>query len=457
MVPPRRSAADLGGTGLSWRPAFSAELLERAAEVGFIEVVAEACFAQPALELEVQALAEVWPVVLHSIHMSLGSAEGIDMERAQRLGRLARAVRAVAVTEHIAFTRAGGVEIGHLTPLPRTQEAVDVLAANSAALAARLPVPLWLENIAAPFAWPDDDGSAAFDDGSFATAVAEATGCPLLLDVANLAANALNAGADPGAALQAFPLHRVALVHLAGGRWHDGFYLDTHADPLDPALHPLLSALGAAIGPVPLVLERDHHIPPMSELLDELGAARQARDLGAAGRPFVSPVAVPGARPGRLSSSLAARQADLARALVDADAAAPAGFEPQGLVRARQVLHRKRSDDALGLLPRLGHRRTVAESVVRGALLRAPRPQRSAPVRDAIAIARAALEEHGLRADAEQDLLWLEARFVDRGVHARVEPRRAPWLRVARIHDVGRVVVWKGLGAGAPVHMRRAG
>jgi uncharacterized protein (UPF0276 family) len=127
------------------------------------------------------------------VKLSLGSADGIDPARAHNLGRLAREVGALAVSEHVAMVRGGPLHIGHLTSLPRTREAVRVVARNVATLRRELPdVPLLLENIAWPFEWPDDE----MEEGAFHESVARATGCPLLLDLGNLLANAYNARRD---------------------------------------------------------------------------------------------------------------------------------------------------------------------------------------------------------------------------------------------------------------------
>jgi uncharacterized protein (UPF0276 family) len=451
-----------GSVGLSWRSAYAGDLLGAPQALGFVEVIAEACFASGEVAREARALSALWPVVLHSIHLSLGSADGIDDARARRLGRLARDIGAVAVSEHVAFTKAGGREIGHLTPLPRTAEAVAVVADNVARLQRHLDVPLWLENVACPFLWPEDVVASAWSDGAFATAIATATGCPLLLDVANLTANALNAGSDPTDALRDFPLDRVALVHLAGGHVDgDGFYLDTHAHPVPDDVFAALPALGAAVGRVPVVLERDAALPPTATLLEELARARAALDDGATragGRSWRVPAPRPARPPAAVATaSLAARQALVAAALVDVDlsaldAAVAAGFERAGLQRARRILVAKRAEDALGLLPRLASGGPEVVARARALLLSRPRPARSATLRDARTIAHGLVDDPVLGRDAAADLLVWRARFVDPGEPAPVRPRRGPFLRYDETAPGRRHLVIKGPGYAAPVH-----
>src|SRR5262245_24545504 len=226
------------GVAVGFRPELAADLLRAPEAVDFVEVVAETCFVQPSLRREACAASEIWPVVPHGLKLSLGSAEGVDLERGRRLGALARELRAPFISEHVAITRGGGREIGHLTPLPFTREAVRVLARNVGAVRRVLPdVPLLLENVAWTFRWPDD----AIPEGDFYREVVEATGCDLLLDVANLFANAVNAGQEPACALRSYPLDKVAMVHMAGGAPSDGFYLDTHAHAVPEEVFELLA------------------------------------------------------------------------------------------------------------------------------------------------------------------------------------------------------------------------
>ena len=160
------------GVGLGWRPEIAADLLVDRGAVDFVEVIAEACFVPSAQRREAVALAEAWPVIPHGVKLSLGSAEGVDEDRARRLGALAVALRAPMITEHVALTSAGGCDIGHLTQLPRTREAVRVVARNVARARRHLPdVPLVLENVAWTLRWPDDAmrEEVAIDNGAPAT------------------------------------------------------------------------------------------------------------------------------------------------------------------------------------------------------------------------------------------------------------------------------------------------
>ncbi|RAO33591.1 UPF0276 protein [Micromonospora saelicesensis] len=260
------------GVGIGWRPEIAGFVAELPG-LRFVEVVAEGVPASGPLPPGLTQLRDrAVTVVPHGVRLSLGGAEPVDPARVAHLAAVAQRLDAPLVSEHIAFVRAGGLEAGHLLPLPRSREAVDAVCANVARAQAELPVPIALEPIAALLDWPDDELSEA----DFLTEILDRTGALLLLDVANVHANARNRGADPLALLDRLPLERVAYAHVAGGSERGGFYHDTHTDPVPAAVLELVGALCARRRPPALLLERDGHYPPAAELRSELDALASA-------------------------------------------------------------------------------------------------------------------------------------------------------------------------------------
>jgi uncharacterized protein (UPF0276 family) len=202
--------------------------------------------------------------------------------RLARLAECARVLESPLVSEHIAFTRAGGLDAGHLLPLPRTRDALDVLAENIRIAQDALPVPLALENIAPLFTWPGEE----LTEGQFLSELAERTGALLLVDVANLHTAQVNLGTNAGDVLDALPLERLAYVHVAGGVERDGIWHDTHTHPVGEPVLALLEDLAARMpgasglpglpGLPGVLLERDGDYPPDAELAGELEAIRNA-------------------------------------------------------------------------------------------------------------------------------------------------------------------------------------
>lgn len=252
------------GVGVGWRPAIADLITHRGASLGFTEIVAENISPSrvpPALtSLDL-------PVVTHGVTLGLAGADQPDRRRLAHLAAVAEALGSPVVSEHVAFVRAADapdplhgdvLEAGHLLPPPRTRESLAVLVENVRAAQDQLPVPLAVENIAALFTWPED----TLSEPDFLGELVARTGVRLVLDLANLFASATARGSDPVGDLERWPLEAVAYVHVAGGEFRDGLYLDTHGHPL---VAPVLELVAAFIDRFPddppgLMLERDSDV-----------------------------------------------------------------------------------------------------------------------------------------------------------------------------------------------------
>lgn len=295
------------GTGIGWRPEIADGIAELPG-VDWVEVVAEnICpgHLPPAL----QALrARGTTVVPHGVSLGLGGAERPDPGRLAALAERAEALGAPLVTEHIAFVRAGGpltaspaMEAGHLLPVPRTRDALDVLCENVRIAQDALPVPLAVENIAALVNWPGEE----MTEGQFLAELVERTGVRLLIDVANLHTNRVNRNEDPATALDELPVEAIAYVHVAGGIERDGVWHDTHAHPVTRPVLDVLAELCARVTPPGVLLERDEDFPATGELAAELDAIRTV--LKEAPTPTVLPAPAPVPRPLRATGVAVSR------------------------------------------------------------------------------------------------------------------------------------------------------
>lgn len=260
------------GVGIGWRPEICGFIAELPG-LAFCEVIAESLPLVRGRAIVPDELAALGATVVpHGIGLSLGGAEPVAQQRIDRLAACAQALDAPFVSEHIAFVRADGVEAGHLLPIPRTRESLDVVVDNVRRTQDGLPVPLAVENVAALFDWPD----AEFTEAQFLTELTDRTGVLLLLDVANVYANARNHGVDPIAELGRMPLEPVAYCHVAGGREIDGRYHDTHTDPVPEEVLDMVRSLTS---PKPMLLEIDGNYPSAEQLLDQLDAVADAAAL----------------------------------------------------------------------------------------------------------------------------------------------------------------------------------
>ncbi|UTR78979.1 DUF692 domain-containing protein [Streptomyces cavourensis] len=294
------------GIGIGWRPEIAAEV-EALTGIDWVEAVAENLCADHLPGSLVRLRERGVTVVPHGVSLGLGGADRPDPERLAGLAARAELLGTPLVTEHIAFVRAGGpltasprLEAGHLLPVPRTRDALDVLCENVRIAQDALPVPLALENIAALISWPDEE----LTEGQFLAELVERTGVRLLIDVANLHTNHVNRGEDPAKALDELPVEAIAYVHVAGGVEKDGVWHDTHAHPVTAPVLDVLAELRSRVDPPGVLLERDDAFPPGAELAAELetirGTLRSAARAGTVARAAVppsSPVAPAAAAP----------------------------------------------------------------------------------------------------------------------------------------------------------------
>lgn len=188
-------------------------------------------------------------------------------------------------SEHLAFVRAGDIEIGHLTAPPRTATTIDATAANLDLARRVVGSAPSVENIATLIDPPASDR----DEATWLCQTIAAADSGLLLDLHNLYVNSINFGLDPYSFLSQLPMERIRTVHISGGKWiqdatrENRRILDDHLhDPPDP-IYDLLSALAARCpNPLTVILERDGAYPPMDHLLAQLTRARRALHLGRA-------------------------------------------------------------------------------------------------------------------------------------------------------------------------------
>jgi hypothetical protein len=259
------------GSGLGYRPPFRADLFAHRSGVDFLEIIADHYFdAAPEKLKELDLLRAHFPLVAHGLDLSIGSAEGVDAAYLEKLAQLIARIEPPWWSEHLCFTRAGGVEIGHLAALPYTREAVDVVARNVDRVRKRISAPLVLENITTVVRVP----GAEMDEPEFLAQVLSRTGCGWLCDVANLYTNAVNQCVDLDATFERWPWDRLVQIHYAGGRWRDGVLIDSHDAATSEAVWALYDRIVARAPVKGVILERDERLPPFSDLLDEVARAR---------------------------------------------------------------------------------------------------------------------------------------------------------------------------------------
>lgn len=277
--------------GLGWRPELAASILSHLDRIDVVEVILDDYLRAPARKLRsLRTLAAQVPVLHHGVGLGLASSHPVEDVRLEGLARVLDVLAPEAWSEHLAFVRAGGWEIGHLAAPPRTAATVDGALENLHRLGKAVGALPALENIASLV----DPPGSGMSEPDWTRAILAGSDCPMLLDLHNLYANAVNFGFGPEAYLRAFPLDRVRQVHLSGGHWipepaeqasHPGArrLLDDHVHDVPDPVYGLLEILAAeAEAPLTVVIERDGQFPAFGALLEQVDRARTAVARGRA-------------------------------------------------------------------------------------------------------------------------------------------------------------------------------
>ena len=272
----------LHGFGLGLRPQHYAALLQGdGAAVDWLEIVSENYMVDGGRPLAMlDRIAERWPLAMHGVALNIGGGDPLDADYLHALSKLAKRVRPALISDHLCWTRHRGVQLHDLLPLPYDEDTLRHVAARVRRVQDALGAQLVLENVSSYLRFAGD----TLDEAGFLSAVVADTGCGLLLDVNNVYVNAHNHGIDAIAYLDALPAHAIKQIHLAGhsaDALGSGLLIDTHDAPVCDGVWALYAHARQRFGAVPTMIERDDHIPPLAELLAELGIARGiAADAG---------------------------------------------------------------------------------------------------------------------------------------------------------------------------------
>jgi uncharacterized protein (UPF0276 family) len=262
--------------GVGLRSPHIAEVMRTHPAVPWFEVHAENYMGGgPA----VRALTQIrrdYPISLHGVGLSLGSADGLDARHLARLKRLVERLEPVLVSEHLAWSMAGGAYLNHLLPLVYSEETLAIVCRNVDHAQTVLGRRLLVENPASYLRFVD----SCIPEPEFLTAIVRRTGCALLCDVNNIYVTSQNFAQNPVAYLEMLPTDVVGEMHLAGHAVNDAdgqpIWIDDHGAPVSQAVWTLFTLALARFGPVPTLLEWDTNIPEFAVLVAE---ASKADDL----------------------------------------------------------------------------------------------------------------------------------------------------------------------------------
>lgn len=218
------------------------------------------------------------PIVMHSVSLSIGSAHGMYRPCLEMMDRLQTEWPFRWYSEHLQFqttldTDGKSTETGIPFPLPATNEVAELVADRAAFIQNRYGVPFLLENPAhyLPDLPADPDIG---DEFGLMEAILLRSGCGQLLDLHNLYCNAVNFNLNPAVALSRINMDRVGEIHIAGGSWRDGFYMDAHDGRVPEAVWDLLEQALSSARYIPAVV-----FEILDEYLDRVGPDAIAQQL----------------------------------------------------------------------------------------------------------------------------------------------------------------------------------
>ncbi len=256
-----------GLVGLGHRPGLARWLSAGVAEVECVELTAEHFFDAP--DETIAGIGARYPCSIHGLGLSLGTPGPLDDDVLSRYARVAALSGARWATEHVAFTRVGGIDLGHLNPVAPTRDNLALLIEHADAVHEATGLPIRLENITSELALAGD-----LDEPAFLNALCASPHVRLLLDVTNLWVNATNHAFDPYAWLAEIEPGAVRQVHIVGYGVRDGRLVDDHAAPIQPELLELLAAAAEPHEIEAVILERDLGLPGPTAMMGELARVR---------------------------------------------------------------------------------------------------------------------------------------------------------------------------------------
>ena len=270
--------------GVGLRSVHVAAVIATRPSVPWFEVHAENYMAPggPALRA-LERIRESYPVAVHAVGLSLGSADPLDARHLRRLRALVDRIQPVLVSDHLSWSTLGGVYVNHLLPLPYTAETLHLVCDHVAQAQDALGRRLLVENPSSYLSFRE----SPIPEPAFLAEVARRTGCGLLCDVNNIYVTSVNLGLDPIAYVDALPSGAIEEFHLAGHSVNDAdgvtVLIDDHGARVAPEVWALYDYALSRSGPRPSLVEWDSEIPALSVLLEEARHAEALMDSSVAG------------------------------------------------------------------------------------------------------------------------------------------------------------------------------
>jgi len=267
-----RLGLPLLGLGVGLRSKHFQHLLQHPPQVGWFEIISENFMNNHGFARHVLLhIRQQVPVVMHGVSMSIGSTDPLNMEYLRLLKELETLIEPAWVSDHLCWTGVAQVNTHDLLPMPLTEESLQHVCERVLRVQDYLKRPLILEN---PSTYLEFQAST-MPEWEFLSALAQRSGCGLLLDVNNVFVSAHNHGYDPEHYIRNLPHQQIVQMHLAGPTACGNLLIDTHDQPVPSRVWELYQLAHQLTGGVSTLLEWDDNIPEYDVLVAELFKAKE--------------------------------------------------------------------------------------------------------------------------------------------------------------------------------------
>lgn len=267
------------GIGLGLRNPHLAQVLSGPVQVDWFEVIAENYMGLPgagagrALK-NLEKVRERFPIVLHGVSLSLGSADPLNENYLRQLQSLIERIEPEWISDHLCWTSTGGHHLHDLLPLPYERKTLDYVSERIQRVQDFLGRRILVENVSSYL----DYSQSEMSEWEFLSEITRKTGCQLLLDVNNIYVSSVNHGFDAQEFLHGIPLGCVSQIHLAGHSKGAHCLIDTHDQPVCDEVWQLYRQAVLRWGAVPTMIEWDAEIPEYTVLEAEALRARKLQE-----------------------------------------------------------------------------------------------------------------------------------------------------------------------------------
>jgi len=262
------------GCGIGLRLEHFDEIHQQQPDIPWLEILSDNYLLEGTSQRDyLYKLRQDYPLTFHGVGMSIGSTEPLNMDFMKSLKKLKDEVQPMWLSDHLCWTSAHGKVTHDLIPLPYTFEVVDHLVNRINQVQDFLGQQMVIENVSSYLQFKDSEMS----EWEFINEIATRSDCLLLLDVNNIYVSSQNHQFSAEDYLYAIPKQRIAEIHLAGYEDKGTHILDTHSRPVSDPVWELYAKAIEHVGDVPVLIEWDNDIPPLSRLMQEANKAENIR------------------------------------------------------------------------------------------------------------------------------------------------------------------------------------